>query len=59
MKQKNCICQGCKKDDCLCAGGEKADGRCECDGENNCAQSGCSYVLKHRGETRTEERDDG
>ena len=43
-----CSCAGCKREDCTCAGGHDAAGRAGCDGEQNCAQSGCTYAAKHR-----------
>lgn len=43
-----CSCAGCKREDCTCAGGRDATGRADCTGEQNCAQSGCTYAVKHR-----------
>ena len=43
-----CSCAGCKREDCICAGGHNAAGRADCTGEQNCAQSGCTYAAKHR-----------
>ena len=43
-----CSCAGCKREDCICAGGHNAAGRADCTGEQNCAQSGCTYAVKHR-----------
>lgn len=43
-----CSCAGCKREDCTCAGGRDAAGRTDCTGEQNCAQSGCTYAAKHR-----------
>lgn len=42
-----CSCAGCKREDCTCAGGRDATGRADCTGEQNCAQSGCTYTAKH------------
>lgn len=42
-----CSCAGCKREDCTCAGGRDATGRADCTGEQNCAQSGCTYTTKH------------
>ena len=49
--EKNCACQGCTKEGCICAGGNDVAGRADCDGKNNCAQSGCTYTVKHRDES--------
>ena len=43
-----CSCAGCKREDCICAGGHDTAGRADCTGEQNCAQSGCTYAVKHR-----------
>ena len=43
-----CSCAGCKREDCTCAGGHDAAGRAGCTGEQNCAQSRCTYAAKHR-----------
>lgn len=43
-----CSCAGCKREDCICAGEHDAAGRADCTGEQNCAQSGCTYAAKHR-----------
>ena len=43
-----CSCAGCKREDCICAGGHDTAGRADCTGEQNCAQSGCTYAAKHR-----------
>lgn len=43
-----CSCAGCERKDCTCAGGRNAVGRADCTGEQNCAQSGCTYAAKHR-----------
>lgn len=37
-----CSCCTCTVADCTCAGGRDPDRRIDCDGEHNCAQSGCS-----------------
>lgn len=42
-----CSCAGCQREDCTCAGGRDATGRADCTGEQNCAQSGCTYTAKH------------
>lgn len=42
-KEKSCFCAGCEEDDCTCAGCLDADGRADCYGHKNCAQSECSY----------------
>ena len=42
-----CSCAGCQREDCTCAGGHDATGRADCTGEQNCAQSGCTYTAKH------------
>lgn len=49
-KENNCSCQGCRNPDCVCAGGDDAEARVTCDGLRNCAQTGCTYALKHRQE---------
>lgn len=46
--KNNCSCQSCKQPDCICAGMQDAEGRADCDGDNNCRQSGCTYAVKHR-----------
>lgn len=43
-----CTCAGCQREDCTCAGGCDAAGRADCTGVQNCAQSGCTYTVKHR-----------
>ena len=43
-----CSCAGCKREDCTCAGERDATGRADCTGVQNCAQSGCTYAVKHR-----------
>lgn len=42
MSETLCYCCTCSVADCTCAGGRSSDGRIDCDGEQNCAQSGCS-----------------
>lgn len=37
-----CRCCTCTVAECTCAGGRDPDKRIDCDGEHNCAQSGCS-----------------
>ena len=49
-EEKNCACQGCTKEDCTCAGTKDAAGRADCNGQDNCAQGGCTYGVKHREE---------
>ncbi len=58
VEEKICACQGCTKEDCTCAGGNDVAGRADCNGKNNCAQSGCTYGVKHRAEV-TETEDTG
>lgn len=48
--EKNCFCQGCTNTNCTCAGMKTAPDRMTCDGHSNCAQSGCTFALKHREE---------
>lgn len=43
-----CSCADCEREDCTCAGGHNVAGRADCTGEQNCAQSGCTYAAKHR-----------
>ena len=42
MSEILCCCCTCSVADCTCAGGRRSDGRIDCDGDQNCAQSGCS-----------------
>ena len=44
--QPTCVCAGCRTIGCTCAGGHRALGRKYCDGEQNCAQSGCTYEAR-------------
>lgn len=46
--EKSCFCQGCTNTNCTCAGMQNAADRTNCDGNNNCAQGGCTYAMKNR-----------
>lgn len=47
-KMLSCGCTSCPREDCTCAGMLDAKGREDCNGFENCAQSGCTYAVKNR-----------